>query len=238
MATSTSSTKGYESLITQGATSSTTAKAVEKTGMADSLGKDDFLQLLLVELQHQDPTDPMDSEKILTQTSQLATLEASENTNKALEDLAAQLKQSISAGATSVIGKMASIGYNAITLQDGNAEYEVYFPSEIKDGTLTIKDANKNTIQTIDLGDVAAGKSGVVAFKWDGTDKYGDKVKDGYYSVTADYVDANDKAQTTQYGVYPVESIRYDEGETYVKLGSTYYPMSDVTEFYEKSPIS
>ncbi|DAB37223.1 MULTISPECIES: flagellar hook capping FlgD N-terminal domain-containing protein [Sulfurospirillum] len=233
---------GYENLIKTGSSTTTSgtssSTSTAKTGSADSLNKDDFLQLLLVELQHQDPTDPMDSDKILTQTSQLATLEASENTNKALEDLAAQLKQSVSAGATSVIGKMASLGYNAITLKDGEAAYEVYFPNEIKDGTLTIKDANKNTVQTIDLGDVAAGKSGVVAFKWDGTNQYGDKVKDGYYSVTADYVDANGKSQTTQFGVYPVESIRYEDGETYVKLGSTYYPMGDVTEFYEQSLIS
>ena len=40
------------------------------------LGKDDFLTLLLVELQHQDPTEPTDSATILTQTSQLANLEA------------------------------------------------------------------------------------------------------------------------------------------------------------------
>ena len=66
----------------------TTSTAVkDKT----SLGKDDFMKLLLVQLQHQDPTEPMDSEKILTQTSQLAGLEASSNTNKALEDLAASL---------------------------------------------------------------------------------------------------------------------------------------------------
>jgi len=234
MATTTS-TKGYESLLNPGTASSTTTTAAAKTGSADTLGKDDFLKLLLVELQHQDPTSPMDSDKILTQTSQLATLESATKTNTALENLATQLKQSVSAGATSVIGKMASLGYNAITLNNGASDYEVYFPTEIKDGTLTIKDANKKTVQTIDLGDVAAGKSGIVAFKWDGTDQNGDKLKDGYYSVTADYIDKDGASKTTQYGVYPVESIRYDDGETYVKLGSTYYPMGDVTEFYEKS---
>ena len=58
---------------------------------AGVLGKDDFLKLLLVELQHQDPTEPMDSGKILTQTSQLASLESAQNTTKALETLAKQL---------------------------------------------------------------------------------------------------------------------------------------------------
>ena len=46
------------------------------------LGKDEFLKLLLVELQHQDPTAPVETDKILSQTSQLARLEASTNTNE------------------------------------------------------------------------------------------------------------------------------------------------------------
>ena len=235
---------GYENLITSNnsgttSTSSTSSStSTAKTGSAKSLGKDDFLKLLLVELQHQDPTSPMDSDKILTQTSQLSTLEASENTNKALTELSTQLKQSVNAGATSVIGKMASLGYNAITLANGSSNYEVYFPTAIKDGTLSIKDSSGNTVQTVDLGDTAAGKSGIVAFKWDGTNQNGDKVKDGYYSVTATYVDATGASKSTQYGVYPVESIRYEDGASYVKLGSNYYPLSDITEFYDKSALS
>lgn len=231
---------GYENLIKTGTTSTTSttgtssSTSTAKTGSADVLGKDDFLKLLLVELQHQDPTSPMDSEKILSQTSQLATLESSTKTNTALENLTTQLKQSVNSSSTSLIGKMGSLGYNAITLKDSKAEYEVYFPTEIKDGTLTIKDKDKKTVQTIDLGDVAAGKSGIVTFKWDGKDKNGDQLKDGYYSVTADYIDKTNASKTTQFGVYPVESVRYENGASYVKLGSNYFPVSDVVEYYDK----
>ena len=233
--TTTVNTKGYESLLTPGATSSTTTTAAAKTGSSDTLGKDDFLQLLLTELQHQDPTSPMDSDKILTQTSQLASLESSTKTNTALDNLSAQLKESVSSNATNLIGKMGSLGHNAITLTDSKAEYEVYFPSEIKDGTLTIKDAKQNTIRTVDLGDIAAGKNGVVTFTWDGKDNNGNVVKDGYYAVTADYVDKDGASKKTQFGVYPVESIRYEDGASYVKLGSMYYPIDQVVEYYEKS---
>jgi flagellar basal-body rod modification protein FlgD len=227
-------TKGYESLLTPGTTSSTTTKAAATTGSSDTLGKDDFLKLLLTELQHQDPTSPMDSDKILTQTSQLATLESSTKTNTALDNLSTQLKESVSSNATNLIGKMGSLGYNAVTLADSKSTYEVYFPTEIKSGTLTIKDAKGNAIKTVDLKD-AVGKSGIVTFNWDGKDDNGNVVKDGYYGVTAAYLDKNNDQKTTQFGVYPVESIRYENGASYVKLGSNYFPISDVREYYEKS---
>ena len=72
-------------------TSTNTTTATDKS----ALGKDDFMKLLLLELKYQDPTAPMDSEKILTQTSQLASLESAENTNKALETLATSLSSSM-----------------------------------------------------------------------------------------------------------------------------------------------
>ena len=53
------------------------------------LDKDAFMKLLLTELQYQDPTSPMDSEKMLTQTSQLATLETQENTNQMMKSFRA-----------------------------------------------------------------------------------------------------------------------------------------------------
>jgi flagellar basal-body rod modification protein FlgD len=197
-----------------------------------ALDKDSFMKLLLVELQHQDPTEPMDADKILTQTSQLATLESAENTNKALEDLAAQLNASRDFAAVSVIGKMASLGSNAVTLEkDKTAKFEIYFEKEIQNGTLSITDKAGKTIKTVSLAD-QTGKSGVLAFEWDGTDNSSLAAAAGYYSVKADYVDASGAAQSTQFGIYPVESVRYVDGTPSIKLGSSYVPMSYITEFF------
>ena len=236
----TTNTNGYSNLLTSSTSStssSTSSTSTKGTGSSSTLGKDDFLSLLLTELQHQDPTSPMDSDKILTQTSQLASLEASENTTTALTNLSEKLTASTDMNAVSAIGKMASLGSSAITLTNGAAAYEVYFPTEVTDGTMTIKNTSGTTVKTIDLGDAIAGKSGVVAFSWDGIDNNGTQLKDGAYSVTATYTDSTGAAKTTQAGVYPVESVRYQDGSTYVKLGSNYYAIGDVVEFYDKSLI-
>lgn len=222
---------GYESLIS-GTSSTSTAGSTTTSNPGAVLDKDSFMKLLLVELEHQDPTDPMDSDKILTQTSQLATLESASNTNKALEELAAQLSASRDFAAVSVIGKMASLGSNAISLDEGStAKFEVYFQQEIKTGTLTITDKDDNVIKTVSLAD-QAGKQGVLAFEWDGTDNNNEAVAAGYYSVKADYIDSENGSQSTQFGIYPVESVRYENGSPYIKLGSSYVPMDYIVEFF------
>jgi len=195
------------------------------------LDKDSFMTLLLVQLQYQDPTEPMDSETILSQTSQLATLESAENTNTALEQLTSQLSGSSDMAAIAAIGKMASLGSNAITLDNGLAQFEIYFQEEIKSGTLTMEDSNGNVVKTVSL-DEQVGKSGVLAFEWDGYSDDGEQLSDGYYSVKSEYLDANNEQQETQFGIYPIESVRYDSGTPYMKLGSSYVPMEYITEFF------
>jgi len=210
-------------------TSTATTTAVNPGSVLD---KDSFMKLLLVELEHQDPTEPMDSDKILTQTSQLATLESAENTNKALADLATQLTASRDFAAVSVIGKMASLGSNAVTLEkDKSAKFEIYFEKEIQNGTLSVTDKNGNLVKSVSLAD-QAGKKGVLAFEWDGTNNSGAQMAEGYYSVKADYIDSSNATQSTQFGIYPVESVRYDDGKPTIKLGSSYVPMDYIVEFF------
>ncbi len=224
---------GWENLITGSSSSTTTSSTTSST--KSSLSNDDFLQLLLTELQYQDPTDPMDSDKILTQTAQLSSLEAAQNTTAALESLSEQLASNTNFSAIGVIGQMASLGSSAITLKDKASNFEIYFPSEIKTGTLTITDTDGKTVKTIDISSSTAGKSGVVAFNWDGVNNDGTQLADGTYSATVTYTDADGNLKTTQAGTYPVESVRYIDGEAYVKLGSYYYAIDEVLEFYDKS---
>lgn len=200
------------------------------------LGKDDFMKLLLVELQYQDPTEPMDSEKILTQTSQLAGLESSENTNKALETLTAALSSTQEFSTISAIGKRADLGSDALQLDQGSAvDFEMYFPEEIASGTINITDLEDNVVATINIEmdeDETSKAAGVYKFTWDGLDKNGNYAESGIYRVNSAYTDTSGTAQTSRIGAYPIESVRFDGGKTYFKLGSSYVPLEEVAEVY------
>ncbi len=215
-----------ENLATSGVVSTSSTNPADKT----KLGKDDFMTLLLVELQHQDPTEPMDSEKILQQTSQLATLESAENTNTTLENLAASMGVAQQFSTIAAIGKTADLGSNAIALDEGSSTtFEMYFPSDVQQGTISITDVNGNTIKTLDVG---TNDKGVYQFTWDGTDNAGNAVDSGIFYASSSYTDTSNNTLNTRVGAYPIESVRFEDGEALVKVGSNYVPLNQVKEVY------
>ncbi len=216
--------------VTNNTTATSLSNAPAGTNPKSVLGKDDFLKLLLVQLKYQDPTEPMDSDKILSQTSQLAALEASTNTNKALEDLTASLGNSLQFSTISAIGKIADTGSNAIVVEEGKTtEYQLYFATDVSSGTISIMDVNGNTIDTMALN---GSDKGVHNFTWDGKVN-GEPVEEGLYYVSASYNDASGKSHETRVGTYPIESVRFEDGEALVKLGSSYIAMDSIKEIYE-----
>ena len=216
------------------ATTDTSALAASTGGAYENpngiLGKDDFMQLLLTELQHQDPTEPTDTATILTQTSQLASLESAENTNKALETLAATLANGDQFSTIAAIGKTADLGSNAISHADGEvSSFEIYFPENVSSGTVEILDGDGKIVGTLPI---AENSSGVYQFDWDGALTNGQAADEGIYYITASYTDAQGKDQTTRMGAYSIESVRFDEGQTLIKVGSSYVPMENIKEIY------
>lgn len=206
-----------------------------------TLGKDDFLKLLLVQLQYQDPTAPTDAETILNQTSQLAALESTQNTNNALEKLSASLKNTQEFSIIGSIGKRADLGSDAISQQEGSSStFEVYFPENIKSGVVTMTDLEGNFVADIPIempenpdGTRADSlNAGVYQFTWDGLNDQGAKMESGFYRVNSKYIDTNDKQQSTRLGAYPIESVRFEDGKAFLKLGSNYVPLSDIVEVY------
>ena len=70
-----------------------------------SLGKDAFLQILIAQLQNQDPTSPMDDKEFISQMAQFSSLEQMQNMTKAMESLLDSQKQTQLMSYTSFVGK-------------------------------------------------------------------------------------------------------------------------------------
>ena len=195
------------------------------------LDKDAFLKLLLVELQHQDPTEPMDSAKMLEQTSQLATVEMQEKTNQVMSQLSQQMQASASLNAMSALGKMANLNNSvAKDTPSSQVDFSLFFPVDAVSGTIEIYDTVGNVVRNVSLSDI---KSGVNQFRWDGLSNSGEPTLPGEYLVKAKYIDTNGGNRETVLGQYPVEAVKFEKGVAYIKVAGEFVAMDQVREFTE-----
>lgn len=80
-------------------------KKTDKNTGNSSLDKDAFMQLLVTQLQNQDPTSPMDDKEFISQMAQFSSLEQMQNVAKSIDSLSEIAKQSQLMQYNSFIGK-------------------------------------------------------------------------------------------------------------------------------------
>ena len=74
--------------------------------LIQELGKDDFLQLLITQLQHQDPTKPMDDKQFIAQMAQFSSLEQMTNLGQEFAKISGMVSRG---NALNLLGKQVEI---------------------------------------------------------------------------------------------------------------------------------
>lgn len=128
----------------------------------NTLGKDAFLKMLIAQLRHQDPLNPMDGTAFVAQLAQFSSLEQLTNLNEAMGALPKYLNQFSNAQMANLIGNEAVVKGNSITVS-GSATNIVYrLPAEIQNGTIKIYNANGMQVDTIKLAPQKAGTQSIL----------------------------------------------------------------------------
>lgn len=257
-ATSTSqdtSTNWNPNLNWQNSTSDSSASQTTQTnsdGIVSNpkaeLDKDAFLKLLLVELEHQDPTDPMDTDKMLTQTSQLSALEMQQNTNTTMQKMVETmqlLSNSMSTGmsisAVSAIGKMATISDNTIKLtgSDTSLNLKMYLPEASDENGVSLEVYNeKGDLVSSTKSEAREIPQGFWSIPWDGRDSAGVYVGNGTYTAKLVYNNKNGEKIETNYGTYPIQGVRFKDGQAIANLGGQEISFDKISEISDYKTTS
>ena len=144
---------------------------------------DTFLTLLTTQLQNQDPLEPLDTEQFTQQLVQFAGVEQSIQTNTNLEALIALQSNSDRQASLSLVGHLASVSSNEVTLAPSNAgssfDFRYSLTSPASSISAQIVDATGTPIASLN----AVGDAGTHNVQWDGRLENGDVAPPGTYRL-------------------------------------------------------
>jgi flagellar basal-body rod modification protein FlgD len=202
----------------------------------DSLGKSDFLLLLVTQFKYQDPLNPMDDKEFVAQLSQFSSLEQLMNLNTSMDSLTAATKEQRMMQAANYIGMDVAAGGNSIAKTDeGISKLYWAIGSDMAKGSLYVYDQNFNQIYGEQLGPRAAG---TYTFDWDGKNYAGQEVPNGVYYITLACTDANGEGMLTdRASTGRVIGVTVESGEAYLRMeDGRMVALKDVREIASPPP--
>ena len=201
-------TTSYLNSIQSDSTSSTASS---------SLSSDDFLTILVAQLQNQDPFNSQDPSEMIGQIAQLSTLEQLTTMNDTLTSVLTALNLQSASSSVSYIGKTVMASGYSLTKEDDAVSSSTYtLDSDATALKAYVYDSDGGLVRTVDIGAKSAGD---YSFQWDGKDDDGNLVDDGTYSLAIAGTDASGStitASTTISGV--VSGVSVESGSVMLTL--------------------
>jgi len=175
-----------------------------------------FLKLLTTQLRSQDPTSPMDTEKLTQQLVQFASVEQQMAGNTTLTQLLELQQAGQLAGTADLVGRRVTLETETLPLQGGRAEVLLPRAGRAEQAVMEVRDAAGSVVRTATLPLAAAPTS----WTWDGRDARGQQRPDGAYHVTVTGRSADGSVAPVSFGVNGLVTgaVRQD-GALMLRLG-------------------
>jgi flagellar basal-body rod modification protein FlgD len=208
------------------ATTSTSAAAVSSAASSAGISSNDFLTLLVDELQNQDPLDPTNTSDFVNQMSQYANFDQEQTLNTNLGNLLTSFNSLLTMNSINYIGHTVEVKADTTTLQGGQATFGYSLNSAAANVTLSIKNASGNIVWS-GTGPSAAGMN---SFTWDGKTNDGTQLADGgQYTLN---VTATDASGNSIYGYTTitgkVDDVDNSSGTTMLDIGGVPVSVNNV----------
>jgi len=199
------------------------------------MGKDDFLKLLVTQLNAQDPLNPLESAEFTAQLAQFSSLEQLYTLNEHMENLQRYQASLNNGQAVGLIGKTVKAPGNSIHLNNGNAtDLHFELAAEADSVVINISRLNGDLVKTIDAGPLDEGEQ---SLNWETTDNDGKQMPDGVYTFEILAADANSEiVNAATFGTGTVTGVVFKNGTARLLVGNLEIPMSSVIQISQTEP--
>ena len=174
-----------------------------------ALGQSDFLEIMLAQLQNQDPLNPMDGANFLGQLAQFGTVDGVQSLDRSFNELSRSLTSTQALQASSLVGRSVLVE-SAIGKFDGSVlRGAVDVPSDVGSVVLEVKDSSGRLVQSKPM---AVQGDGRTAFEWDGSTIAGGRAAAGVYEVSVSGQTGGQNTALKTYVRANVESVTLGQG--------------------------
>jgi flagellar basal-body rod modification protein FlgD len=183
-------------------TSSTSTSSSSDTVSSSSSTTDDlevqFIDLLVAEIQNQDPTDPLDASEYVSQLSQLSMVQSLDTLNTSQDTTNSELTEMSLLAASNLVGQTVTAPASSVTLDaDGSVSGQVTLDSAADSVTVYLYDSSGNVV---DKSTTTSAEAGAVSFDFTG-------LSAGTYTLSATSTTSGTSTDLTTYVNETVDKV-------------------------------
>ena len=195
----------------------------------DEMGKDEFLKLLSVQLQYQDPMKPLENSEFLAQMAQFSSLEGITNLGKSVDAMSGTIMGMNKMNQAALIGREVTVPGSDVSLgAEGGTELSYQLGGTAANVSVTVFDAGGMPVRTMEGRNLSAGAN---SFVWDGMDAEGNRAAAGTYSFTLTATaDDGSEVGTGTFSRHRVDGVVFQAGRPYLSIGDKLVDASAVQE--------
>lgn len=197
----------------------------------EALGQNEFFELMIAQLKHQDPLNPLSNQEFIGQVAQFSTANGVQQMRDSMQQLAGAFQSSQALQASTLVGRDVLVAGNTIALSpDHAASGAVELPQAVSGITINISTPAGEVVRTFELGPHAAG---LVHFAWDGLGNDGQALRSGNYTIQAETISDGERQNIPVLVQAQVESVTLTQeppGLTLNVKNSGSVPLADVRQ--------
>jgi flagellar basal-body rod modification protein FlgD len=206
---------------------------ISKTNTTKTLGKDDFMKMLVAQLQNQDPLKPLDGTDFAAQLAQFSSLEQLTNVNTELKNVGLNQMAMNYSQSVNLIGKnVVTNSGNSITANGSSIDLNYKLAKDAQSVTISIFSKDGKLVKS---WDETAQKAGMNKVTWDCSD-----VDKGDYTFRVVAKDAKGQAvsvETMTAGL--VTAVHFRNNQILVTVNGKEVPLSNIIEVNQlEAPLS
>tara|TARA_R110001592_G_scaffold205052_2_gene455430 strand:- start:3397 stop:4074 length:678 start_codon:yes stop_codon:yes gene_type:complete len=181
-----------------------------KASGSNDLGKNEFMELMIAQLENQNPLEPQDNGAFISQLAEFSSLEEMQKISGSVNNFSTQFQSSQALQASAMVGRTVLVPATTSPLSNaGSISGIVELEKSTSSLNISIFNGSGELVNQFDLGQQP---SGTVPFVWDGTNTKGEQMPFDNYTIKAQASRSGSAEQATTLLSANVNSVSIAQG--------------------------